>query len=172
MNFKAVGNCVGNLLEQQEPETDKKRGKKGAKAKKKRTRHKNVDQIALWLRALGIDFVEEHEFAKECTPPRRFRFDFAILPAKIAIEYEGLNSEKSGHTTKNGYTKDAEKYNLAQVLGWDVYRYTHFNLDQVLTDVEKLRPKIDAAALEAATMKELQNKIAADINRAANFGMV
>lgn len=59
--------------------------------------------------------------------PRMFRFDFAIVDKMIAIEYEGINGGKSRHTTLTGYTKDTEKYNLAQQLGWKVYRYTALN---------------------------------------------
>jgi hypothetical protein len=37
---------------------------------------------------------------------------------KVAIEYEGLMSVKSGQTTVTGYSNDCIKYNLAACLGW------------------------------------------------------
>ena len=79
--------------------------------------------IKLLLAASGIQFETEHVFA----PKRRFRFDIAMPDKKIAIEYEGLVSNKARHTTITGYTNDCRKYNLAQSLGWKVYRFTVLN---------------------------------------------
>lgn len=67
-----------------------------------------------------------------------WRFDWAFPNAKIAIEYEGLMSKKSGHTTIIGYTSDCEKYNAAQILGWKVFRYTALNYKDLICDIEKL----------------------------------
>lgn len=69
---------------------------------------------------------------------RKFRFDYALDAAKIAIEYEGLMSEKSGHTTITGYTSNCEKYNLACILGWKVLRYTALNYKQLENDLKEL----------------------------------
>lgn len=69
---------------------------------------------------------------------RRFRFDWAIMELKIAIEYEGLFSSKSRHTTISGYVSDCEKYNLAQLSGWKVLRYTASNYGQFIQDIEKI----------------------------------
>jgi hypothetical protein len=59
---------------------------------------------------------------------RQFRFDYAITKLKIAIEYEGIMSKKSRHTTPKGFTTDCDKYNLAAVNGWVVLRFTVINL--------------------------------------------
>lgn len=99
---------------------------------KKSTKH--VDEIRIMLKLARIDFVEEHRFH----PTRKWRFDFAIVEKKIAVEYEGLMSDKSGHTTITGYSGDCEKYNAAAVLGWKVLRYTAKNFKQVVEDLEKL----------------------------------
>ena len=64
--------------------------------------------------------VTEHTFAK----PRRWRFDFAWPAIKVAVEYEGIFSAKSRHTTPTGYSGDAEKYSTAAALGWCVIRVT------------------------------------------------
>jgi very-short-patch-repair endonuclease len=55
---------------------------------------------------------------------RRFRFDYAMPEIKLAIEYEGIFSAKSRHTTVAGFMRDAVKYNEATILGWRVIRIT------------------------------------------------
>jgi hypothetical protein len=108
----------------------------GTEPKKKgkgtpRPEAKQLSQMKLWCTALGYKWVAELQFA----PPRKFRFDIAIPSKMIAIEYEGLNSEKSGHTTITGYSSDTEKYNLANDLGWKVYRYTVLNFENMINDL-------------------------------------
>jgi very-short-patch-repair endonuclease len=90
-------------------------------------------QLAAWVLVTGIPVEKEYRFH----PIRKWRFDFAIPSKMIAIEYEGLNSLKSGHTTLSGYTKDTEKYNEAQALGWKVIRFTVKNYKGVLKQLEK-----------------------------------
>lgn len=75
------------------------------------------------LEASGLNYESEFIFSKE----RKFRFDWAVPQILVAIEYEGIFSEKSGHTTLSGYKKDVEKYNLATKLGWKILRYTADN---------------------------------------------
>lgn len=87
------------------------------------------------LKDAGIEFVTEEEFSDE----RRFRFDIAILDKRIGIEYEGLMSKKSRHTTISGFTRDTTKYNLAQSEGWKVYRYTCKNYKEFENDLKKFR---------------------------------
>lgn len=83
------------------------------------------------------DVKTEHRFSD-----RKFKFDFAVIPGmyriKIAIEYEGLMSEKSGHTTVTGYTSNCDKYNLACILGWKVLRYTALNYKNLECDLREL----------------------------------
>ena len=59
-------------------------------------------------------------------PPRRWRFDFAWIDVKVAVECEGLVGSwgKSRHTTNDGFSKDCEKYNRASLEGWTVLRFT------------------------------------------------
>lgn len=87
------------------------------------------------LQSRNISYVKEHQFMGK---RRRFRFDYAILDKKIAIEFEGLESVDvkgkkipSGHTTKVGYTSDCTKYNLAAINGWKVLRFTALNYKDV-----------------------------------------
>jgi very-short-patch-repair endonuclease len=64
--------------------------------------------------------VKEYQFA----PPRRFRFDFAWLEQKVAAEIEGGTWNNGGHTRGKHFESDAEKYNLAALMGWRVLRFT------------------------------------------------
>jgi hypothetical protein len=84
------------------------------------------------LTVLKIDFVQELVFSTK----RKFRFDIAIPEMLLAIEYEGLNSAKSGHTTMSGYTSDCTKYNLAAKEGWTVLRYTMINYKDFTNDLK------------------------------------
>ena len=82
----------------------------------------------------NYEYVTEHKFLSD----RKFRFDAAIPSLKIAIEYEGILSEKSGHTTLVGFTKNTEKYNLAVIEGWKLLRYTCKNYQDFGRDLERL----------------------------------
>jgi len=88
--------------------------------------------IKLILYQNNIPFTTEYRFHDK----RRFRFEIALQPLMIAIEYEGVMSKKSRHTTNTGYTRDADKYNLAQQLGWKVYRYTTLNYKNFKSDLK------------------------------------
>tara|TARA_R110002012_G_scaffold190633_1_gene358215 strand:- start:22279 stop:22692 length:414 start_codon:yes stop_codon:yes gene_type:complete len=101
------------------------------------SKEKRSIELILW--ALNREgsipkYVQELEFSNT----RQFRFDWAIPDLKIAIEYEGIFSEKSGHTTVTGYTKDCIKYNLAAIEGWKVLRYTAKNYEMLGTDLKLL----------------------------------
>lgn len=75
------------------------------------------------LQYLKIDYVQEFKFCDD----RKFRFDFYIEKYKIGIEYDGIFSEKSRHTTAKGFTMDCEKMNLSTILGYKIFRYTILN---------------------------------------------
>lgn len=86
------------------------------------------------LENCGLKFIPELQFS----PDRKFRFDWAIPSLNLAIEYEGIFSEKSGHTTISGFTKDVEKYNLATKNGWKILRYTADNYLDFEDDLKAL----------------------------------
>lgn len=76
-------------------------------------------RFALSWRAIGgPPLVAEHRFFDE----RRWRFDFAHLATKTAIEIEGGTWTGGRHTRGDGFVADAEKYNTAAELGWVVFR--------------------------------------------------
>lgn len=72
------------------------------------------------LRSYSLPFVREFIFH----PTRKWRFDFAYLPRKLAIEVEGGIYSKGRHTRPKGYQNDMEKYNAASALGWTLLRFT------------------------------------------------
>jgi len=78
--------------------------------------------------------VQEFKFCKT----RKYKADYAFPDKMILIEYEGLMSSKSRHTTITGYSKDCEKYNLAATLGYRVLRYTALNFRTVWDDLDKI----------------------------------
>lgn len=82
----------------------------------------------------SLYFIQEYKFLEN----RRFKFDYAIPYLKVGIEYEGVISSKSRHTTISGYTKDCEKYNLAAINGWRVLRYTALNYKDLAIDLKAI----------------------------------
>ena len=73
------------------------------------------------IKFVGLPCPErEYRFA----PPRRFRADFAYPEQKILVEVEGGVWTRGRHVRGSGYSKDAEKYNLATLKGWRVLRFT------------------------------------------------
>lgn len=90
----------------------------------------------LWVYATENKLELKKEFMFH--PERKWRFDWCFPELKLAVEYEGLMSEKSRHTTISGFTSDTEKYNAAQQLGWKVMRYTAKNYKSILSDLKTI----------------------------------
>ncbi len=113
----------------------KTNGKRGDKAKA------NMGWVIIDLaRRLGLTTIAEYRF----NPDRKWRADFALFgehngkQVKILVEYEGIFSEKSRHTTAKGYSADSDKYRSAAILGWTVLRYTAKNYEQLTVDLRKI----------------------------------
>jgi len=103
----------------------------------KRIEARPLKEMKLILQLLKIDFVAEYKFHET----RKWRFDIAIPSMKVAIEYEGIMSRKSRHTTVTGYTKDCEKYNAATIAGWRILRYNAINYKSLGDDLMMLLKK-------------------------------
>lgn len=69
---------------------------------------------------LGVDIVREHQFC----PSRKWRFDYAVVNQRIALEVEGGVWTGGRHTSPRGFLGDLEKYNTATLMGWRVVRTT------------------------------------------------
>jgi very-short-patch-repair endonuclease len=76
----------------------------------------------------GPSLVREHRF----DPKRRWRFDFAHIASRTAIEIEGGTWGKSRHTTGKGFEVDCEKYNAATMAGWRVIRLTNRMINSIV----------------------------------------
>jgi hypothetical protein len=73
-----------------------------------------------WLAVQGPALVVEHRFDSK----RRWRFDFAHVASRTAIELEGGVWTGGRHTRGAGFQKDCEKYLAATLNGWTVFRLT------------------------------------------------
>lgn len=77
--------------------------------------------LAQHLHLAGIvGWEREYRFA----PPRRWRFDFAFIDRKLAVEVDGATWSGGRHARGSGIERDAEKYSWAAALGWRVLRVT------------------------------------------------
>ena len=103
----------------------------------KRIEARPLKEMKLILQLMKIDFIAEYRFHET----RQWRFDIAIPSLNIAIEYEGIMSRKSRHTTIKGFTQDCEKYNAATVAGWRVLRYNAINNKSLGDDLMMLIKK-------------------------------
>ena len=71
------------------------------------------------------EWEREHRFH----PTRRWRFDFAFVPFKVAVECEGGTWSGGRHVRGKGFEKDCTKYNEAALLGWIVLRVTAHHIE-------------------------------------------
>jgi len=59
---------------------------------------------------------------------RKWRFDYAFVEKKVAVEYQGLNwkrdGENSGHQSIAGLMRDFEKFTEASIAGWTLILIT------------------------------------------------
>jgi len=81
--------------------------------------------------------VREHRFH----PVRRWRFDFAWLPQKLAVEIHGGAWVSGGHNRAGHQASDNEKSNTAQTMGWKVLV---FNTVQ-MKDLANVRKVVEEA---------------------------
>ena len=68
-------------------------------------------------------------------PVRKWRFDWCIKELRLAVEYNGIMSKKSRHTTIGGYSGDMKKINEAMKLGYRVLQYTPLNYGDLKNDL-------------------------------------
>lgn len=73
----------------------------------------------LCFKIIGIEPIKEYKFH----PTRRWRFDYAFIDSKVAIEIDGGVWISGRHNRASGYVKDMEKFNQAAMLGWRVLKF-------------------------------------------------
>jgi hypothetical protein len=97
----------------------------------------NKNNFETVVTSLGYKVMPEYKFIED----RKFRADWLVLAGNkhVLIEYEGVMAAKSRHTSVKGYTRDCEKYNLAQMNGYIILRYTVLNFQDVLKDLEEIK---------------------------------
>lgn len=130
-------------------ELDNLLGGKPQKPASKKKAISTEQAFALLLQAHDVTgFVQEHEFAKDADPPRKFRFDFAFPDRpmagnwRLAVEIEGITVQGGRHQRKDGFAIDLEKYELALELGWVVYRITP-KMARSMRAIEMIRSLLD-----------------------------
>ncbi len=81
-----------------------------------------LEQALLFqIRAYGLPEPEqEYKFH----PDRKWRFDFAFVSERLAVEVEGATWANGRHTRGDGFENDCRKYAEAAILGWRVIRVT------------------------------------------------
>jgi len=96
-----------------------------------------------YLRILGRGIpepVREHQF----DPTRKWRFDFAWIEQKVAVEIEGKD-----HQMNQRYTSDMEKYNAAITQGWRLLRFRMREMqDDPTTSIDLLKKVLNAGRNE------------------------
>jgi very-short-patch-repair endonuclease len=74
--------------------------------------------------------IEKPQTEYKFHPIRKWRFDYAWLDRKIAVEIEGgiwirgASGRGGAHSLPSNIIRDMEKSNAAQALGWRVFRFT------------------------------------------------
>jgi hypothetical protein len=114
--------------------------------------HRQLALLRFYLRTLGLEFVEEHQFHAT----RRWRFDLAVPALKLAIEYQGHGAtgkggHVGGHGSITGLTQDCEKDFQALLLGWRVLKFTALHFTPQKRLALKLSHPLDAIRALADT---------------------
>jgi len=121
------------------------------------------EQLCLQMRAAKLP-APEREFS--FCAGIGWRFDLALLTAKLAFEVEGGTWISGGgrHQRGQGFENDCRKYNTAQLLGWQIYRFTRTQIEsgEALTVIE--------AALGRRDPQELIDRIKAETKARRSAG--
>lgn len=134
-SMKSAGKIRGFAMQQKKEPTPQSR----IVAKHFTQKSKEKDWISFnllkWCNDRAYILHEEFRFDKN---GRKWRFDWFIPAIKTGIEYNGIFSAKSRHTTVTGYTGDMNKLNAAQAQGYRVLQFTPMNYQNLLTELNSL----------------------------------
>lgn len=116
--------------------------------------HRQLAVLKMYLRSLGLEFVEEHTFHET----RKWRFDLAVPALKLAIEYQGHGAtgktgHVGGHASITGLTQDCEKDFQSVLAGWRVLKFTALHFTPKKRLALKLTHPLDAISFLAAQAK-------------------
>ena len=79
------------------------------------------DLLAFQLRAVGIEFVRQYQYA----PPRKFKADFGFLrPRGLLVEIQGGVFNRKAHGSITGILADIDRLNAATMADWRLLRFT------------------------------------------------
>jgi hypothetical protein len=123
-----VAHLNPHLFEKEPPQKKQRRPRKNSKEVLAITA-----LITDWCQKQGLELISEYRFH----PARKWRSDWFIKELNLLVEYNGIFSEKSRHTTHTGYTGDMEKINAAQALGFRVLQFTPLNYKTIIQELEK-----------------------------------
>ena len=76
----------------------------------------SADVMLKWFAEHGLEAVPEYRFH----PTRKWRFDFAFLDAKVALEVQGGLFTGGRHSRGASLLKEHEKLNAAAIAKWRV----------------------------------------------------
>jgi very-short-patch-repair endonuclease len=85
-------------------------------------------KFELLCKAHGLEPTPEWRFCE-----RRWRFDFAFVDQRVAVEIDGAVWARGRHQRPKGFISDCDKLNTAQMNGWVVLRFT----DEHMKDGDK-----------------------------------
>jgi len=80
--------------------------------------------LAHWKRHELPELTMEYQFH----PVRKWRFDFCLIDKRVAIEIHGGTRKQGRHNRAEGFARDREKMNAAQLLGWRVFEFSDVTL--------------------------------------------
>jgi len=114
-----------------------------------------VNKILRILNSVYEGWTVEHKF----NSLRNFKFDFAHIRMRIAVEIEGGIYTGTGHAKTGRYLSDMEKYNDAQLRGWIVLRYATGQERLITNDIKRAIEKREKERIEKEKLIE-KNKTA------------
>lgn len=117
----AISDDVRRLsLDKPQVVEESKPAKQPKPATKKNSSELERKFMRIWDQLGGPELSTEYRFHQA----RKWRFDFAHFPSRVAVEIEGGIWSGGRHTRGYGFENDAEKYLSATLLGWVVFRLT------------------------------------------------
>jgi very-short-patch-repair endonuclease len=121
-----------------------------------------TDKVLKILNSVCEGWLQEFRF----NSVRKFKFDYANLKKKIAVELEGGIYQGTGHAKVRRYLSDMEKYNDAMLRGWVVLRYAHGQEKLIADDIKRaLKLRSNEKEKKIDNNKKIDNKKIDDVDK-------